>query len=93
MKIKIFKNKDKVVFSYEKENLEFNYENINKFIEKRLEDLGDSMQFESQDELEDYQKLLTDINKEISKDDFLKAVKAVENKEQELDKQKKELVD
>lgn len=85
MKISISKDDNKVVFSYNEKNYEFTYDNINEFITTRLENLEDVLEFETAEDLEDYQNLLIKVNEEISKEDFLLAVKEVEEKKAELD--------
>jgi len=85
MKIKIYKDESKTLFSYNGNSFEFNYDNINTFITERLKNLSESIEFETDEDLNDYQELLTKINSEISKEDFINAAKQVEEIKKELD--------
>jgi len=80
MKIKISKESNKVVFSYEtKDKREFNYENINDFISERLNDLKSNLEFECDEGLDDYEDLLKKIDKEIREKDFLDAIEKIKS--------------
>ena len=59
MKIKIYKDESKTLFSYDGNSFEFNYDNINTFITERLKNLSESIEFETDEDLNDYQELLT----------------------------------
>ena len=85
MKIKIQKKENQVVYSYDEIDYEFNYDNINTFISKRLSDSKDGLEFETEADLSDYQELLIKINTEISKADFIAAAKEVEDKKKKVE--------
>ena len=85
MKIKIQKKENQVIFSHDGDDYEFNYDNINKFITKRLSNITDVLEFETEDDLGDYQELLVKINTEISKEDFIAAAKEVEEKKKKVE--------
>ncbi len=81
MKIKIFKNtNNKPSFKLEDEELEFNYDNINKFIDNIVEKNLENIEFDCQDELlQDYETLLKNIKVEVGTEDFQKAYKLTKN--------------
>lgn len=85
MKIKIQKKENQVLYSHDGNEYEFNYDNINKFIEKRLSNLADVLEFETEEDLGDYQELLVKINTEITKEEFIAAAKEVEDKKKKVE--------
>ena len=93
MRILIFKKDEKALFNYGGEDLEFNYENLNGYIDYRLDNISKRINFETTDELKEYEELLTKLDEEITNKDFIDAVALIKEEKTKLNKEKGDLDD
>jgi len=85
MNIKIYKNDEKVYFKIDEEELEFNHENINVFIDKIISNNYEEIVYEEiEDDLANYKELLQGIYREINDEDFKESLRKIEEKQKEI---------
>jgi|GEM_PF-6744841 len=93
MKVRIQKREDAVVFILNGEELQFNYDSLNKFISYRIEKKDEKLEVECKPDFNDYLKLLESISEEVLKEDFQKSLKELEEVKAKMDKSEKKIDD
>lgn len=85
MEIKINKKEDgTVVYKYDEIEREFNYDNLDCFIEE-VYNKTDEINYDVEDGLEEYKALLEEIVLESRKQDYIDAIEAAKKSAQELE--------
>lgn len=90
MEIKINKKEDgTVIYKYNEIEREFNYDNLDSFIEE-VYDKTDEINYDVEDGLEEYKALLEEIVIESRKQDYIDAIEAAKKSTQELEKEEQD---
>ena len=87
MKIKITKNEqNNPLFDFDGKLLEFNYDNLTSFIDFII-DNDEKLEFETDEDLVEYEKLLMEIATNARTEDFKKAVEELNEAKKKLDEE------
>ena len=90
MEIKINKKEDgTVIYKYNEIEREFNYDNLDSFIEE-VYDKTDEINYDVEDGLEEYKALLEEIVIESRKQDYIDAIEAAKKSTQKLEKEEQD---
>ena len=90
MEIKINNKEDgTVIYKYNEIEREFNYDNLDSFIEE-VYDKTDEINYDVEDGLEEYKALLEEIVIESRKQDYIDAIEAAKKSTQELEKEEQD---